>query len=591
MRKQLLAGGFALSAFLIALFSFGQSPSPTERPTASPTPILVSTSTPTPTPTLTATISPTESGTVSVPSTLGASPSISPSPSATPIAVQAAALGESDLGWSEKGAPAFRLDQAVITALAQNPTVLQALEEIRRTKGVIIEIRAEALPQIGPSFSWNWTDPNLQTNTSFSTFGQVVPTPTPGGTPTGMGNGGIKNLRSDISYNVKVTGSQLIFNYSTFRAIRGTFFQRDSAYFALRNTVDQVISTVKTQFYQVIVNRELIVVQEESVNLLESQLKDQQNRFEAGTVPRFNILQAQVQLYNQIPQLVAARNSYRISVLQLAKTLGLDFNPARGIASPLRVVGELVFIPRKVSLLEAIELGKRNRPFLKQQRANVLNAIEQVHVAIGSWLPNVNANGGGEWLSNQFNSSFGDVSKGWLTTVTGSWPIWDSGMAWGKIQQQRALLSEQEITYDDDVRQVELEIQQAASNLAQNRELIQATEKNQETAEEAVRVAKARLDAGAGTQLDVLNAQVQLSTAQSTYLQALFGYNSSLAEFDRVTGAQSTYSEKFDGVASHATRSRTYYTGSDVDALGKPKRTNPFQPGPVTAISPRPSSK
>src|SRR5438132_5820206 len=269
MRKQLLAGGFALSAFLIALFSFGQSPSPTERPTASPTPILVSTSTPTPTPTLTATISPNESGTVSVSSTLAASPSISPSPSATPIAVQAAALGESDLGWSEKGAPVFRLDQAVITALAQNPTVLQALEEIRRTKGVIIQIRAEALPQIGPSFSWNWTDPNLRQNTTgFTTF-SGGPTPVPG---TGMG--GIKNLRSDIIYNVQVTGSQLVFNYSTFRAIRGTFFQRDSAYFALRNTVDQVISTVKTQFYQVIVNRELIVVQEESVNLLESQLKD-----------------------------------------------------------------------------------------------------------------------------------------------------------------------------------------------------------------------------------------------------------------------------------------------------------------------------
>src|SRR5437016_3931324 len=303
MRKQLLAGGFALSAFLIALFSFGQSPSPTERPTASPTPILVSTSTPTPTPTLTATISPNESGTVSVPSTLGASPGISPSPSATPIAVQAAALGESDLGWSERGAPVFRLDQAVITALAQNPTVLQALEEIRRTKGVIISIRAEALPQIGPSFTWDWTDPNLRENSSFSTFGSH-PTPPPGGTPF-PGIGGIKNLRSDISYNVKVTGSQLVFNYGTVRAIRGTFFQRDSAYFALRNTVDQVISTVKTQFYQVIVNRELIVVQEESVNLLESQLKDQQNRFETGTVPRFNVVKAQVQLYNQITQLIA----------------------------------------------------------------------------------------------------------------------------------------------------------------------------------------------------------------------------------------------------------------------------------------------
>src|SRR5438270_348813 len=586
MRKQLLAGGFALSTFLIALFSFGQSPSPTERPTASPTPILVSTSTPTPTPTLTATISPNESGTVSVPSTLGASPGISPSPSATPIAVQAAALGESDLGWSERGAPVFRLDQAVITALAQNPTVLQALEEIRRTKGVIISIRAEALPQIGPSFTWGWTDPNLRENaTGLTTFSG-------GGGGGGPGVGAIKNLRSDIAYNVKVTGSQLVFNYSTFRAIRGTFFQRDSAYFALRNTVDQTIANVKTQFYQVIVNRELIVVQEESVNLLESQLKDQQNRFEAGTVPRFNVLQAQVQLYNQIPQLIAARNSYRISVLQLAKTLGLDFNPARGNAAPLRAVGHITYIPRKIDLLAAIEEGKRNRPFLKQARANVLNAIEQVHVAIGSWLPTVNTNGGGEWLSSEFNSSFGDVSKGWLTTVTGSWPIWDSGMAWGKIKQQRALLSESEITYDDDVRQVELEIQQAVSNLLQNRELLQATEKNVEQAREAVRLAKARLDAGAGTQLDVLNAQVQLTTAESTRLQALFGYNSSLAEFDRVTGGQSQYSEQFDAIAPHATSQGTYYTGSDVDARGRPKRNVGFQTTiTTTTTSQQPSSK
>lgn len=579
MRK-IFAYGLSVVALLgVIVVVFGQPPTPTESPTATPSP--------TPTPTPVPTVPPNEAGTVSVPPTLGASPSISPSPSATPIAVQAAALGESDLGWSEKGALVFRLDQAVITALAQNPAVLQALEEIRRTKGVVIEIRAQALPQIGPSSTWGWTDPNLRENsTGLTTFSGG------GGGGGGTGVGGIKNLRSDIAYNIKVTGSQLVFNYSTFRAIRGTFFQRDSAYFALRNTVDQTIANVKTQFYQVIVNRELIVVQEESVNLLESQLKDQQNRFEAGTVPRFNVLQAQVQLYNQIPQLIAARNSYRISVLQLAKTLGLDFNPSRGNAAPLRVIGDLVYIPRKIDLLAAIEEGKRNRPFLKQQRANVLNAIEQVHVAIGSWLPNINANGGGEWLNNQFNSSFGDVSKGWLTTVTGSWPIWDSGMAWGKIQQQRAILSQQEITYDDDMRQVELEIQQAVSNLVQNRELIQATENNLETAAEAVRLAKARLDAGAGTQLDVLNAQVQLTTAQSTRLQALFGYNSSLAEFDRVTGTQTTYTEQFDGIAPHATKRSTYYTGSDVDARGKPKRNAGFQTTTTTTtVSERPSSK
>jgi outer membrane protein TolC len=568
MRKNLLAAGFALTVFLVALLAFGQSPTPSQTPM--PTPMLVSTSTPTPT--IMPTLTPTEPS-------LGASPTVSPSPSATPIAVRAANLGESDLGVSEEGAPVFRIDQAVITALAQNPAVLEALQQIRLTKGVIIQLRAEALPQISPSFNWGWTDPNLRENRNFTTVGGG---PTP---PPGSGVGGIKNLRSDIVYNIQVTGTQLVFNYSTFSSIRGSFFQRDSAYFSLRNIVDSTIALVKTQFYQVIVNRELIVVQEDSVALLESQLKDQQNRFEAGTVPRFNVLQAQVQLYNQIPQLISARNAYRISVLQLAKTLGLDYIPGLRVRLPLRVSGDLTYNPRKIDLLAAIEEGKRNRPFLKQQRANVLNAIEQVHVAIGSWLPNVNANGGGEWLSSEFNSSFGDVHKGWLTTVTGSWPIFDSGMAWGKIQQQRAILSQQEITYDDDVRQVELEIQQAASNLLQNRETVVATEKNLETSAEALRLAKARLDAGAGTQLDVLNAQVQQTTAQSTYLQALFGYISSLADFDRATGAQSTYSEQFNGIAPRATKTHTYYTGSDVDARGRPKRPTGWESTTTTTTA------
>ena len=44
-------------------------------------------------------------------------------------------------------------------------------------------------------------------------------------------------------------------------------------------------------------------------------------------------------------------------------------------------------------------------------------------------------------------------------------PIWDSGAIAGQVVQQRALLSEAKITYDDDVRQVELEVQTAYSNL------------------------------------------------------------------------------------------------------------------------------
>jgi outer membrane protein TolC len=335
---------------------------------------------------------------------------------------------------------------------------------------------------------------------------------------------------------------------------------------------------VKTQFYQVVVNKALIDVQEQSVHLLESQLKDQQNRFEAGTVPRFNVLQAEVALYNQIPNLITAQNNYRISKLTLSKTIGLDFNPLRGENPPLEVVGEMPYIPRNIALVDAIEIGKQRRPFLKQARANVLNQKEQVRATAGQFLPTITTTGGYEWVSSPTNSSWHDISQGWIAQVQGSMPIWDSGQIAGQVIQQRALLSEAKITYDDNIRQVELEIQQAYSNLQQDRELIQSQEKNVEQAEEALRLAKARLDAGAGTQLDVLNAQVQLLTAQSTRLQALFGYNSALAEFDRVTGAQSTYTETFANLKPRAAQSKTYYTGSGVDAEGNPKQAGDSAP-------------
>ncbi len=280
-------------------------------------------------------------------------------------------------GGNSSKVPTFTLDQAILTALQQNPTLLNAEQEIKRTKGVIIQVRAQALPQVNANSQFEWIDPNLtgarilgtNTSTGTTTGGGTTPRATTGAaalvdspraqvadpSPT---PGITASQASDVSYNISVLGSQLIFNGTTFNQIRGTFFQRDSAYFAFRNTLDQLIATVKTQFYQIIVNRELVKVNQQSVELLDAQLKDQQNRFEAGTVPRFNVLQAEVAYYNQLPLLITAQNNVRISKLQLAKTLGLYFQPRRGENPPLEVLGEMPYIPRPINLIRRDRDGK-----------------------------------------------------------------------------------------------------------------------------------------------------------------------------------------------------------------------------------------
>ncbi len=424
----------------------------------------------------------------------------------------------------------FTLDEAVLTALQRNPDILRAQQEIKRTKGLVIEMFAAVLPHLNATADYTVTDPKLNE--------------THGGVSVGGGGGGgsFSSRQTDRSYNIRVQATQLVFNGGGAQAgIGAANFSHDVSFYQLRNAIDQVIATVRQQFYQALLNRALIGVQEESVRLLESQLRDQQNRFEAGTVPRFNVLQAQVALSNQQPELITARNNYRISLLQLAKTIGLDFDPTRPENMPITLVGELEYHPRHINLLAAIAMGKERRAFLKQQLATILSDRSQVYVALSGYFPTINIDGGYELRSSPFTDNFNDVSKGYFYGATGSWAIFDGGATYGRVKQARAVLTEARITFEDAVRQVELEIQQAYSNLGQGSELIASQEKNVEQAQEALRLSTARLEAGAGTQLEVLNARVELTRSQSTSLQALYTYDAALAEFDRVVGADTIY--------------------------------------------------
>jgi len=93
-----------------------------------------------------------------------------------------------------------------------------------------------------------------------------------------------------------------------------------------------------------------------------------------------------------------------------------------------------------------------------------------------------------------------------------------------------------------------------------------------EQAAEALRLASARLDAGAGTQLEVLDARTQLTTAQSNRLQALYTYNAAVAEFDRATASEVKYSVCVD---EPRTRARLH---------------SPTQPTPAPKPTPLPLS-
>ena len=458
----------------------------------------------------------------------------------------------------EMGSPVVRklagditLGRAVQVALRQNPDILKALQEIERTRGQVIEVRAQALPHVTLSARYDQQDKNLLESggSSGASFDAGALTGASadllGALADSQSQGGSGASGGDQSWSVTLQVTQVLYAGGQVRAAMNIAkLTEDNSYWGLRDTVDTVIAKTRTQFYIVLLNRELINVAEESVKLQQDQLKDQQNRFEAGTVPRFNVLRAEVELANVRPNLIRAKNNYLIAQLDLAKTLGLlaaaDGKPT------FNCVGTLAISGRPSELSTALALARERRPFLKVQRQKILIEKEQIKVALAGYKPRVDANGGGLVRNSRLTDNLDDTVNGWFFGLSGRWNVFDGFETAGKVKQAAALLEAAKVTYDDSVQQVELEVQQAFANLQQAKQTIESQQKNVEQALEALRLASERLAAGAGTQLDVLDARVALTRARSTEVEARADYNKALAEFDRSTATNTVYDDGFD---------------------------------------------
>jgi len=427
-----------------------------------------------------------------------------------------------------KNAKKLTINDCVQIALTNNPTILTNIASIRQASGAYITQRSGLLPQFGI----------VAPNAYQYTYGTV-------NSRVGKASESSQNATYQ-SWNVQFQGSQLLFDgWKTPSLTAAAKINEQIAYFTLRQSIDSVISQVIQQFYTVVLDRALVIANEQQVALYKTQVSDQQSRYDAGTVPRFNVLQAQVQLANAMPPLIQAKNNLRVSLFTLVQLIGMNYPNLQNVEIPFDVVGVLDYKPIKTDSNDSIHTALLRNPQLKAQRLSILAAAKQITAAIAGWMPTVNANGGYQvegYIANKLNENL----HGWFVGGSFNWAIWDSLATYGNVKATKATMASYKATYDNGVRQVILQVQQAISNLKQASETIDSQKATVEQSVEALRLARERLDAGAGVQLDVINAQVQLLQAQTNVLQALYNYIAAKAQYDQALSLNTQYEELFD---------------------------------------------
>ena len=113
------------------------------------------------------------------------------------------------------------------------------------------------------------------------------------------------------------------------------------------------------------------------------------------------------------------------------------------------------------------------------------------------------------------------------------WNLFDGGSALAVAQQQEANISIAETKFTDIRNQIRLQVEKAYKSLQANAKNIQTAELALKQAQESLEIARLRLTAGVGTQLDVSTAETDLTKADSNRIRAILNYNRALASLQR----------------------------------------------------------
>jgi len=408
------------------------------------------------------------------------------------------------------------LMSALNIALQQNPTILKAQNDLEASYGVVVQTRAVALPHVQATGQYKDTDRNAIENF-----------PGAPSTPNQNWNAGVQIVQSIYA------GGKMM------AAVRAAKITKQQALAQYQATLADTLLAVRLAYYDILLAAEQITVNETSVNLLQKELDDQQRRYDAGTVPHFNVLRASVSVANARPPLIKAQNNYRIAKNNLANLLGYNLPREIWDNIPLHLIDTLDATPYEINLPDALQQALTKRPELVALRKTEELQKLGITDASSGYKPNLSVFAGYNWFNAQFTPPVAldhDIN-GWNAGAQISWDIFDGMLTHGKVVQAKALYAKSKTSVDEGARNVELEVRTTYSDFLEAKEVLESQKTVQAEAEESLREANARAGAGTGTQLDVLDAENSLTQARSTQVQALHDYDAARARFERAIGA------------------------------------------------------
>lgn len=310
-------------------------------------------------------------------------------------------------------------------------------------------------------------------------------------------------------------------------AINKAEIEQEVAGLSVENTKQQVKLDTTTGFFKILQYENLVQVGQETVDSLKGHLKNVNAQYTVGTVAKSDVLRSEVELADAQQNLIKYQNAYELSVSSFNNIVGLPLD------TTVNIRDELKYEKYDLTLDDSIAYALTHRPDGIAAQRNIDAAKEAVDIAKAGGRPQVGLSASNGWSDTSFP---GDDDRDWKVGLSTNWNFFDTNVTKSQIKQAEAsmmkVIQQEKQTQDS----IQLEVRQAYLNMLEAEKRIQTSSVSVEKAQEDLKIAQVRYSAGVGTNIDVMDAQVALTTAQTNYIQSLYDYNTSKASLDKAMG-------------------------------------------------------
>lgn len=405
-----------------------------------------------------------------------------------------AALGQ------ESPPPALTLQEAESVARKNHPAIRAANQRVRVQEAVLKRAEAAFYPTAGVRGSYEnrpaVEGPNAEENL-FNTTGQV------------------NWLVSDFGRRK-----------GTVRREQETLGARR---FSERISVEDVVLAVRRAFFDYLRAEALVRVEQDTVKDRETLVRQARGFFDVGTRPKIDVARAEASLFAAQAGLIGAQNGVRIAWARLKSAMGVTRFAERQVASEVNVQAQTL------SLDEAVKTALESRAEIMEAQSRLKAQQEAIDVVKLGRMPRVRLDGqyGRRWHNdeNVVNSS-----------LTLEFPLFTGFTLKPEIERAVSDYAVVRAQLEELRQRIALEVEESFLNLVEAGERIKANEAQTRSAKENLDLANGRYQVGVGSIIEITEAQVINTRAQTDYIRSIYDHKVAEARLARAMGRGEAFS-------------------------------------------------